>query len=89
MAKYFGNEKGFFTLIGMLVALVLICFLVYYMMNTYFKTAVSVPAQSGLSSGLESSGANYQSIVTNTRNKVEDINKKSGDTLKQAEDALK
>jgi hypothetical protein len=89
MAKYFGNEKGFFSLIGMLVALALVCFSVYYMMNTYFKTTVSVPAQSGLSSGPESSEANYQSIVTNTRNKVEDINKKSMDTLKQADDALK
>jgi hypothetical protein len=89
MAKYPGNEKGFFSLIGMVVTLALICFFVYYMMNTYFKTAVSsVPAESGLSSGSENSGANYQSIISNTRNKVEDINKKSMDSLKQAEQAL-
>ncbi len=89
MAKYPGNEKGFFALIGMLVALALICFFVYYMMNNYFKPVLSVPAQSGLGSGSENSGSNYQSIISNTRNKVEEINKKSTDSLKQAEEALK
>jgi hypothetical protein len=89
MSKYPGNEKGFFALIGMVVTLGLICFFVYYMMNNYFKPALSVPAQSGLSSGSENSGANYQSLISNTRNKVEEINKKSMDSLKQAEDALR
>ncbi|MCX5708446.1 MAG: hypothetical protein NTY14_05695 [Candidatus Omnitrophica bacterium] len=89
MAKYPGNEKGFFSLIGMIVSLALICFFVYYMMNNYFKAQVSVPDESGLSSGSESSSVNYQSIISNTRNKVEEINKKSMDSLKQAEDALK
>jgi hypothetical protein len=89
MAKYPANEKGFLSLIGMLVTLALICFFVYYMMNNYFKATVSVPAQSGLSSGSENGVANYQSIVTNTRDKVETINKKSLDQLKQVEDAYK
>jgi hypothetical protein len=89
MARYPGNEKGFFSLIGMLVALALICFFVYYMMNNYFKAQVSVPESVGVNSGSGNSPANYQSIITNTRNKVEDINKQSMDSLKQAEEALK
>jgi hypothetical protein len=89
MAKYPGNEKGFFSLIGMLVALALICFFVYHMMNNYFKATVSVPAQSGLSSSSQNSGVSYQSVITNTRSKVEEINKKSADSFNQAEEALK
>lgn len=89
MLKYLGNKKGFFSLIGMLIALALICFFVYYMMNTYFKTQTSLPDSVGVSSGSGNAVANYQSIVTNTKNKVEEINKKSLDQLKQAEEALK
>jgi hypothetical protein len=89
MRKYLPDEKGFVSLIGMLVALALICFFVYYMMNTYFKAQVSLPEQAGVSAGPGNTGANYQSIITNTREKVETINKKSMDSLKQTEDALK
>ena len=89
MIRYHSNEKGFASLIGMLVALALICFFVYYMMNTYFKAQVSLPESSGINPGGGDSPANYQSVISNTRNKVEAINKKSVDSLKQAEEALK
>jgi hypothetical protein len=87
--RYYSNEKGFASLIGMLVALALICFFVYYMMNTYFKAQVSLPESSGINSGSDNSPANYQSVISNTRNKVEAINKKSMDSFKQAEEALR
>jgi hypothetical protein len=89
MIKFKSDEKGFASLIGMVVALALICFFVYYMMNTYFKAQVSLPESVGINSSSGNSVTNYQSIVTNTRNKVEEINKKSMDALKQAEEAYK
>ena len=88
MIRYQFNEKGFASLIGMLVALALICFFVYYMMNTYFKAQVSLPESAGINPGPGNSVVNYQSIISNTRNKVEEINKKSMDSLKQAEESL-
>ncbi len=89
MIKYPGNEKGFFSLIGMLVALALICYFVYYMMNTYFKAEVTLPESAGINSGPVNPGANYQSVITNTRQKIEEVNKKSFDQLKQVEEAIK
>jgi hypothetical protein len=87
--RYQLNEKGFAGLIGMLVALALICFFVYYMMNNYFKAQVSLPESAGIIPGSGNSPVNYQSIVTNTRDKMEEINKKSLDQLKQVEEAYK
>jgi len=89
MVKYLGDKKGFFSLIGMLIALALICFFVYYMMNTYFKTQTFLPDSVDVTSGSGNTAANYQSIISNTRDKVEELNKKSLDQLKQAEEIYK
>ena len=89
-----GNEKGFFSLIGMLIALGLICYFVYYMMNTYFKAEFALPESAAVNSkainpGTVNSGANYQSVITNTRDKIEEINRKSLDQIKQVEEVYK
>ena len=89
MVKYLGDKKGFFSLIGMLIALALICFFVYYMMNTYFKTQTFLPGSVNVTSASGNTAANYQSIISNTRDKVEELNKKSLDQLKQAEEIYK
>ena len=86
MIKYLRNEKGFFALIGMLVVLALICFFVYYVINVYF--GLQVAQQAGVSGTVSSDNnapANYKSIISSTRDKVEELNKKSFDQLKQTE----
>lgn len=86
MIKYLHNEKGFFTLIGMLVALVLLCFFVYYLINVYFSPQVAQQAGvSGPVSSGNNAAASYKSIVSDTRDKIEELNKKSLDQLKQIE----
>jgi len=80
------NEKGFFTLIGMLVALALLCYFVYYLINVYYSPNVAQqPGVSGPVSLGNNSVVNYGSIVSDARKKVEELNKKSFDQLKQIE----
>ncbi len=91
MDKYPRNEKGFISLIAMLVVLALVCFFAYYGINTYFGSQ-SMREISGTGSG--STGENnvpvgFKSVVSDTRNKLQEINKKSVEQLNQIEEVIK
>lgn len=87
MTKFPMNKKGSFSLIGMLIVLGLICFFTYYIINLYFSPRMvqrlsgDEPAVSG-----GNSAPQYQSIISHTRDKVEELNKKSFEQMKQIEE---
>ncbi len=85
--KFLGNIKGSFSLIGMLVVLGLVCFFAYYIISIYFSPQIvqRLTGNVGVVSVNDSSPA-YQSIISSTRDKVEEINKKSFNQLKQIEE---
>ena len=85
MAKYLRDQKGFLSLISMLVTLAIICFCVYYMMKNYFSPQIAGMAgvsSPGLSGNVMGSA---QSIVSSTREKVDEINRKSQEQMNQLE----
>jgi hypothetical protein len=86
MIKYLYREKGFVSLIGMLVALGLICWLAYYLLNSYFKPSKVLP-EAGPEGGKVS--ASYNNIVSDARDKVNQINKKSQGQSQQLEEMNK
>jgi hypothetical protein len=86
MKKFPLNEKGFLGLIEMLVVLVLICFSAFFLVNKYFKPQIS--KQQAEDSGLNEEGSgrgpiSYTSVISKTRDKVEQINERTQDRYKQ------
>jgi len=79
--KYLSQERGFLSLLGMVLTLSIICFLAYLLLNTYFKMPLAgqkavnagIYPDIGLSTGSGVSG--YRSIVNNTRGTLDSINK--------------
>ncbi len=73
MIYYFGYKRGFFTLIGLLLAAVIIFVLVYYAFQTYFNEPSfdESSQQSIIEQGIDVSS--YQSVLGSTREKVKDI----------------
>ncbi len=88
MGKYPGNEKGFISLIALLVVLALICYFAYYVVNTYFGSQVSLQT-SGTGTGENNVPVGYKSVVSDTRDKLQEINKKSIEQLNQIEELNK
>lgn len=68
------NKKGFASLIGMLLTLVIISFLIYILLNTYLKPTI-----------VDHGTSNYKSIADSVRNRVEELNKKSLEQTNQLE----
>ena len=72
------NEKGFLSLIGMLLTLVITCYLFYILINSYFKSSISASrtANIGMGSGGEVSGgidtSGYRSIVGSVKSTLND-----------------
>jgi hypothetical protein len=84
MASRIRREAGFFTLIGILVALALVCIFVYFVINTYFNP--QIPRQEGVTAPSGSSTVNnYQSIIGSTKEKINEMNTKTLEQLKQVE----
>jgi hypothetical protein len=80
---YFYRQKsGFLSILGLLITLVIISVLVYYLLNTYFKTAgIPVQQKSGPGSSAGINTSSYQSIISSSRNAVDNINKRSQSQL--------
>ncbi len=79
--------KGFFTLLGLVLALLITCILWYMLFNIYFNNSLveiegdaefSVPQRG-------SSVRKYKSTVDRTRDKIKSINKQQLDQFKQIE----
>ncbi|MDD5347867.1 MAG: hypothetical protein PHT59_04560 [Candidatus Omnitrophica bacterium] len=83
--KYLKDEKGFYSLIGILVALALLFFFVYYVINTYFGSGF--PWQQG-TRGSNNAAVNYRSVINSTRENIDTMNTKTMEQLQQI-DALK
>ena len=73
------NEKGFLSLIGMVLTLAIVCYFFYILINGYFKGSIpalrtaNVGMGSGgeVSTGIDTSG--YRSIVNSTRNTLNSV----------------
>jgi type IV secretory pathway TrbF-like protein len=83
MSRYPKNNQGFVSLIGMLLTLIIICFLVYTMLNIYFKPGVveKTAGKNMQASGIDTSS--YKSIVDSTKDKVKEINQRSQERVDQ------
>ena len=86
MIKYLSREKGFASLIGMLVVLGLVCLLTYYLINSYYRPAQTLQVEEPQGS---KASVSYSTIVSHSRDKVEQINKKSQNQFKQLEEMSK
>ncbi len=91
MGKYTGNEKGFISLIAMLVVLALVCFFAYYVVNTYFgsQSMRETLGTCEVSTGENKVPVGFKSVVSDTRNKLQEMNKKSIEQFNQIEELKK
>ncbi|MFH0732352.1 MAG: hypothetical protein V2A72_05475 [Candidatus Omnitrophota bacterium] len=83
MISYNRNSKGFFSIVGLLLAAALIMVLVYIMMRNYVNPPIDAKEKEALGkSGIDSSS--YKGILDSTKKKIQDINKQKQN---QANDA--
>ncbi len=86
--KYLANDKGFFSILGILLALALLFFGAYYMINVYFGKGPG----GGVSAGSASSGepaSNYQSVIQSTKDNINKMNSKTMEQLQQVDELKK
>lgn len=69
------EEKGFVSLIGMVIAVCIVCYLMFVAFKTYFKNPVLEETAQQTDSGRSIDASNYQSIVESSRVTVEEYNK--------------
>ncbi len=77
------NNSGFFVLLGFVFTLAIICIISYLAVKVYFKKPVIDEGMGESLSGQVVAPSNYQSVLSSTRNKIEDINKKHLNELNQ------
>ncbi len=81
-----GEENGFLSLLGMLIALCIVCYLFFTVFKTYFKgPALEEEVVQETDSGRSIVAPKYKSIVENSRVKIDDYNKKVLQRQKQIE----
>lgn len=71
----FNQERGFLSLLGIVASLIIVCILLYLLLNTYFKKTVP---DKRIGIGVTAPNidtSSYKSIVDSTKNTVENINK--------------
>ena len=71
------EEKGFLSLIAMLVTLAIICYLVF----TYFRASTK--------SLTSENGTGYQNLVGQARSQVKKMNERTGQTDKEIDELTK
>lgn len=79
----FKGKQGFLTLIGMLFAIAIICFLTYFTWNVYFKNG---PLDKATQGALKEQGINassYQSVLDSTKSKLKEIQNQSAKQLEE------
>ena len=88
MIHYIRDKRGFFTFLGIVFALAIVCFLFYIVLKTYFKAPFS---NEKINSSLVDQGidtTSYQRIEETTREKIHDINQKRINELEDIEKQL-
>ncbi len=84
MKKFPANEKGFLGLIEMLAVLGVICFLAYFLINNYLKPHVLLEAEDpGGNDQPAHAPISYSSVLSKTKEKVEQINERTKDRYQQ------
>ena len=83
MKKYIKQRKGFFTIIGILLALIIALFLCYKGFNAYYgKTGIKESTKQSLSEqGIDTTS--HQSVLESVRMKTKDIERQIVDREKQ------
>ena len=80
------DEKGFVSLIGMLIALCVVCYLCFIVFKTYFKNPALEQAVEETHSERVIDTSNHHSIVESSKAVVEDYNKQVLKRQKQIEE---
>ncbi len=84
------NNKGFVTLLGMLLTVGIICWLAYILLKTYFKPAFVGQGTDKIQSGQSNIGiGSYKTFTDTAREKVREINKRNFEQANQFEDLNK
>ncbi len=80
------RNYGFASLLGLVITLMIICVLVYFIFNVYFKMpGVDEETKEAFSQhGIDSSS--YKTILDSTQGKVQDLNKQLRDRTKAIEE---
>lgn len=86
MNNYFKNRKGFFTLIGILLAAAIIFILFYILFNSYYKRPALDETTDKTLSEQNIDTSSYSTIVDSTRKQVKDIEGQLLDRSRQLED---
>jgi len=73
MLHYLRDKKGFLTLLGMIFALAIACYLFYIVLNAFFKKPVS---DKNIDNALSEQG-----IDTSTRERIEETTRKRIDNI--------
>ena len=84
------DEKGFFTLLGLIFALLLVCIILCMMARVYFKKpVVGTKDASGILLEENIDTSNYKAIVDSVRDKTEEINQQRLNRVNEQLDSLK
>ncbi|RJO64452.1 MAG: hypothetical protein C4540_03995 [Candidatus Omnitrophota bacterium] len=68
------REKGFaLGLIGLLLTAAIVCYMFYLLLKTYYKPFVPANETAGVSLDVSVPAQNYQSVVSNTRQQIQNI----------------
>lgn len=69
------NNKGFFSMVGLLLSVAIVCFLAYFALNVYFKPSPVVgdkETQTQMSQeGINTSS--YQSLLDSTKERIKKV----------------
>ncbi len=81
MNSYLRNKKGFASLIGLVLAVAIVCFLAYIALNTYFKRPIADKSLNQTLSEQKIDTTSYQSLIKSTKSKIEDITQQRSQEL--------
>lgn len=82
-----GFKGGFFTIIGVVIAIAVICILFYFVAKTYLLQPKGLDEQAAQDLRQQDiDPTNYRTIVDSTREKVGDLDKLQKDRIRQLED---
>jgi len=88
--KYIANEKGFWSLISILITLALIGYFAYFIINAYFKPLSKTGSKTTSSDeGGSSPGMVNPSVVDQARSEVDKLNQRTFDQLQQIKEINK
>ena len=82
-----GFKGGFLTIIGVVIAIAIVCILFYFVAKTYLMQPKGLDEQTA--QGLHEQNidtTNYRTIMDSTRKTVGDLNKLQQDRIKQLKD---